>query len=72
MIATEFATALGHDLGFGSVDDVTDAITADVPAYAGMSCDGAEADGIGVDLAIRTRPASSATALATPTTTASW
>jgi predicted molibdopterin-dependent oxidoreductase YjgC len=37
MIATELALALGHDLGFGSVDDITDAIAAEVPAYAGIT-----------------------------------
>ena len=37
MIAAELAIELGHDLGFGSVDDVTDAIAADVPAYAGIT-----------------------------------
>ena len=37
MIAAELAIELGHDLGFGSVADVTDAIAADVPAYAGIT-----------------------------------
>ncbi|MCU0259660.1 MAG: NADH-quinone oxidoreductase subunit NuoG [Ilumatobacteraceae bacterium] len=37
MIATELGLALGHDLGFGSVDDVTDAIATRVPAYAGVT-----------------------------------
>lgn len=34
MIANELAVRLGHDLGFTSVDDVTAAISAEVPAYA--------------------------------------
>ncbi len=34
MIAAELAAMLGHDLGVGSVDDVTAAIAASVPAYA--------------------------------------
>jgi NADH-quinone oxidoreductase subunit G len=33
MIATELALLLGHDLGFTSVDDVTDAIAANVDGY---------------------------------------
>jgi NADH-quinone oxidoreductase subunit G len=37
MIATELALVLGHDLGFGSVDEVTDAIARTVPAYAGAT-----------------------------------
>jgi predicted molibdopterin-dependent oxidoreductase YjgC len=37
MIASDVALALGVDLGFGSVDDVTDAIAARVPAYAGIT-----------------------------------
>ena len=37
MIAAELAIELGHDLGFGSVADVTDAIAAHVPAYAGIT-----------------------------------
>ena len=34
MIASELAARLGHDLGFGSVEDVTAAISERVPAYA--------------------------------------
>jgi NADH-quinone oxidoreductase subunit G len=34
MIAAQLGSALGHDLGVGSVDDLTDAIAAEVPAYA--------------------------------------
>ena len=37
MIAAELATELGHDLGLGSVTDVTDAIAAHVAAYAGIT-----------------------------------
>jgi predicted molibdopterin-dependent oxidoreductase YjgC len=37
MIAVELAMELGHDLGFGSVTDITDAIAAGVPAYAGIT-----------------------------------
>ena len=37
MIAAELAIELGHDLGFGSVTDVTDAIAAAVPAFAGIT-----------------------------------
>jgi NADH-quinone oxidoreductase subunit G len=37
MIAAELAAALGHDLGVGSVDDLTEAIAATVPAYAGIT-----------------------------------
>jgi predicted molibdopterin-dependent oxidoreductase YjgC len=37
MIATELGLRLGHDLGFGSVDEVTDAIATEVPAYAGIT-----------------------------------
>ncbi len=37
MIAAELAIELGHDLGFGSVADVTDAIAATVPAFAGIT-----------------------------------
>jgi len=37
MIATELASRLGHDLGFTSVEDVTEAIAANVPAYAGIT-----------------------------------
>jgi predicted molibdopterin-dependent oxidoreductase YjgC len=37
MIAAELALALGHDLGFGAVEDITDAIAADVAAYAGIT-----------------------------------
>jgi NADH-quinone oxidoreductase subunit G len=34
MIAVQLGLALGHDLGFGSVDEITDAIAAEVPGYA--------------------------------------
>jgi NADH-quinone oxidoreductase subunit G len=34
MIAAQLGTALGHDLGIESVDHLTDAIAAEVPAYA--------------------------------------
>ena len=37
MIAAELASELGHDLGFGSVSEVTDAIAAAVPAFAGIT-----------------------------------
>ena len=37
MIATELALRLGTDLGFTSVDSVTEAIAASVPAYAGIT-----------------------------------
>jgi NADH-quinone oxidoreductase subunit G len=37
MIAADLALALGHDLGFGSVDDVTAAIAANVLAYVGAT-----------------------------------
>ena len=37
MIAVELADRLGHDLGFGSVTDVTNAIAAKVPAFAGIT-----------------------------------
>jgi NADH-quinone oxidoreductase subunit G len=37
MIATELGLALGHDLGFVSVDDVTEAIAAGVTAYRGIT-----------------------------------
>ena len=37
MIAAELAIELGHDLGFGSVAEVTDAIAATVPAFAGIT-----------------------------------
>ncbi len=57
MIAAELAIELGHDLGFGSVADVTDAIAADVPAYAGITAAAlaANRDGlVTVGLAVRT------------------
>ncbi|MEO6571088.1 MAG: molybdopterin-dependent oxidoreductase, partial [Ilumatobacteraceae bacterium] len=34
MIATELALAMGHDIGFTSLDEATDAIATRVPAYA--------------------------------------
>jgi NADH-quinone oxidoreductase subunit G len=37
MIAADLALELGHDLGVASVDDVTEAIAATVPAYAGAT-----------------------------------
>jgi predicted molibdopterin-dependent oxidoreductase YjgC len=37
MIATELASRLGKDLGFTSVESVTEAIAANVPAYAGIT-----------------------------------
>jgi NADH-quinone oxidoreductase subunit G len=37
MIAAELAVELGHDLGYGSVDDVTEAIATSVPGYAGIT-----------------------------------
>jgi predicted molibdopterin-dependent oxidoreductase YjgC len=37
MIAVELANELGHDLGFGSVTEITDSIAANVPAYAGVT-----------------------------------
>jgi NADH-quinone oxidoreductase subunit G len=37
MIATELGLLLGHDLGFLSVDDVTEAIAANVPGYAAVT-----------------------------------
>jgi NADH-quinone oxidoreductase subunit G len=37
MIATEIALLLGEDLGFGSVDDVTTAISETVDAYGGVT-----------------------------------
>ena len=35
MIAAELADRFGRDLGFAAVSDVTDAIAAEIPAYAG-------------------------------------
>jgi NADH-quinone oxidoreductase subunit G len=40
MIASEIAARRGHDLGFSSVDDVTAAIAAEVPAYAAATTTG--------------------------------
>ncbi|MFP5487654.1 MAG: NADH-quinone oxidoreductase subunit NuoG [Acidimicrobiia bacterium] len=40
MIAGEIALRLGHDLGFASVEDVTAAIAARVPAYAAATATG--------------------------------
>ena len=40
MIATDIALRLDHDLGFGSVGEVTEAIVSSVPGYAG-ALDGA-------------------------------
>ena len=48
MIAAELALTLGHDLGFGSVDDVTAAIAANVPAYANATAAAVDADPEGV------------------------
>jgi NADH-quinone oxidoreductase subunit G len=39
MIATELSQRLGADLGFRSLDDVTDAIAAMVPGYGGVTRD---------------------------------
>ncbi len=39
MIAGDLASRLGQDLGFTSVDSVTEAIAAGVPAYAGITPD---------------------------------
>jgi len=47
MIATELALLLGHDLGVGSVDEVTAAIASTVPGYAQATADRLEsADGV--------------------------
>jgi NADH-quinone oxidoreductase subunit G len=64
MIATELAAALGHDLGFGSVDDVTAAIATSVPAYAGItrSALAAHRDGLLAIPPAATLPAASSTA----------
>lgn len=48
MIASDLALHLGHDLGFGSHDDVTSAIASRVPAYAGATPDAVDADPEGV------------------------
>ena len=48
MIAAELALQLGHDLGFGSVDEVTGAIAATVPAYAAVTAAALDADPDGV------------------------
>ena len=48
MIAAELALTLGHDLGFGSVDDVTAAIAANIPAYANATAAAVDADPEGV------------------------
>jgi NADH-quinone oxidoreductase subunit G len=64
MIAAELATELGHDLGFGSVADVTDAIAADVPAYAGITTAAlaAHRDGLVTSVSTSTLPNTSTTA----------
>ncbi len=47
MIAVELAAQLGHDLGVGSVDEVTAAIAATVPAYSSATPDAIDsADGV--------------------------
>ncbi len=48
MIAAELALALGHDLGFGSAAEATDAIAAAVPGYAGATNDALDAAPAGV------------------------
>ncbi len=48
MIAAELAAVLGHDLGFASVDDVTVAISATVPGYAGATPQAIDAEPSGV------------------------
>ena len=48
MIATELALHLGHDLHVGSLDDVTAAIAASVPAYAAATAAAIDADPEGV------------------------
>jgi NADH-quinone oxidoreductase subunit G len=37
MVAVELAFELGHDLGFATVDEITEAIAATVPAYEGIT-----------------------------------
>jgi NADH-quinone oxidoreductase subunit G len=37
MVAVELAFELGHDLGFATVDEITEAIAATVPAYRGVT-----------------------------------
>jgi NADH-quinone oxidoreductase subunit G len=37
MVAVELAFELGHDLGVGSVEEITEAIAATVPAYEGIT-----------------------------------
>jgi NADH-quinone oxidoreductase subunit G len=69
MIAAELADRLGHDLGFGAVSEVTDAIAAEVPTYAGAGHAAVHAarDGVlAVPAATASLPSSS-----TPTPTAS-
>ena len=46
MIAAELALELGADLGFGSVDDVTAAIAANVPGFDGVDAQSAAGDGV--------------------------
>jgi NADH-quinone oxidoreductase subunit G len=48
MIAAELAVQLGHDLGFGSVDEATALIAATVPAYAAATAAALDADPEGV------------------------
>jgi NADH-quinone oxidoreductase subunit G len=48
MIAVELAASLGHDLGVSSVDDVTAAIAALVPAFAGATATAIDSDPEGV------------------------
>jgi NADH-quinone oxidoreductase subunit G len=48
MIAAELASSLGHDLGLSSVDEVTAAIAALVPAFAGATASAIDSDPEGV------------------------
>jgi NADH-quinone oxidoreductase subunit G len=48
MIATELALALGHDLGFASVEGATAAIAATVPAFAAATAEALDAHPAGV------------------------
>jgi NADH-quinone oxidoreductase subunit G len=64
MIAAELALALGHDLGFAAVEDITDAIAADVAAYAGITTAALAAhhDGIVTTVSPAVLPAASSNA----------
>jgi NADH-quinone oxidoreductase subunit G len=48
MIAADLASLLGHDLGFGSHEEVTASISERVPAYAGATADAIDATPEGV------------------------